>query len=135
VLSVDEEAVMTPDQGKAFAEHVMPLFLESAKTYAQLAPGTIALSAAFREKILGEKGGGRFSGLLVSSWLLLLISIGAGAFYTYLGIRIVDYYITGEPYWLHADIMYATMMVTFFAGAALLVIALTQQLLQQERRP
>jgi hypothetical protein len=124
---------MSPDQSKAFAEHVMPLFLDSAKNYSQLAAGAIALSVAFKEKVLGEKAGARVSGLLASAWLVLLISIGAGALYNYFGIGIVDHYVTGREISFHSDITYGVMLVTFFAGATLLVLALTQQLVARAR--
>jgi hypothetical protein len=61
---------------------------------------------AFNEKVLGDKLGASLSRALVVSWSLLRMSIGAAAVYGYLGVGVVNHYLTGEPIRFHPDVVY-----------------------------
>ena len=41
------------------AKTVMPLYIDTAKMFGQLAIGALAVSVVFREKVLGEVGNAR----------------------------------------------------------------------------
>lgn len=119
---------MDPEQAKAFAEHVMPAYIDGAKTFIQLSIGAIALSVAFKEKILGERTG-FVNGMLAASWVLLLLAMGSGALYLWVGARVVNTWETGAPMApIGGAWVYGTMLVTFYAGSVLLVMALVRHL-------
>ena len=126
---------MDPEQTKAFAEHVMPAYMDGAKTFIQLSIGAIALSVAFKEKIFGNRAG-FVTPLLAVGWILLLIATGAGAFYFWIGARVMNMWETGVPMPpIDGAWVYGTMLVTFYAGSVLLVLALARHLLTQKTQP
>jgi len=119
---------MDAQQAKAYAEHVMPAYIDGAKTFIQLSIGAIALSVAFKEKILGNKAG-FVTPMVAAAWVLLLVTTGAGALYLWVGARAVNAWETGAPMApVSGAGVYGTMLVTFYAGSILLVLALARHL-------
>jgi hypothetical protein len=119
---------------------IIPLYITSAQVFLQLSIGALALSIAFREKVLGEKGAISIEILLVSSWLCYLLTIGASAFYQYLAIKFLDsvsdhpaniYYF--EPLVREPSKVYGIMLVFFFLGSVLLVVSSAKQLFQRPK--
>jgi hypothetical protein len=107
----------------------IPLYIETAKNFLQLSTGLLALSVIFREKVLGENGPSYVSPALVSSWVCLLLSIGAGALYQYRAVKLLESF---SPFaakqtlfdaWFKAHVLYASMLVAFFLGAVLFAAA------------
>jgi hypothetical protein len=139
---------MTAEQfNSEFASDVMPLYIESARTYAQLAAGALGLTIVFREKVLGLEPGRGINALLVSCWVGFLGAIGASAYYQWVAVRLIEYskrYLAGlagdeEQYfpltvsWLWPGRAYGVMVALFFAGGVFLVAASALQL--GTRRP
>jgi len=87
---------MIDPQAMEFAKTVMPLYIDTAKTYAQLGIGALVLSIAFKERVLGELGRKSVSILLVVSWFLFLLTVGASAFYQYLAVKLIEINLVGE---------------------------------------
>jgi len=94
----------------------------------------------FLEKIGGEKNGPiRPGGLLITAWLLLLLSIGCGATYNYFAIKYLEMKagslgssLTDSSQLVHSPgLLYGAMLLTFWFGAVLLTIAAVLRL----RRP
>lgn len=126
-----------------FAKDVLPRYVESARNYAHLAAGALAVSVAFREKVLGQGGEGKPTALLLVSWLCLLVAIGAAAWYEYVAVKLIDLYLQGvarnrDPYgleyefplsveWLWPGYAYGMMVASFFAGALFFVLAAIEQ--------
>lgn len=79
---------MTPAE---MAKTIMPLYIDTAKTFGQLSVGALVLSVAFREKILGEKGRKSVTLMLVGSWFFFLVSIGTSALYQYVAVKFIVY--------------------------------------------
>jgi hypothetical protein len=126
----------------AYTKDVMPLYIDSAKTYAQLSIGALAFSIAFKEKVLGQKGPLRAGFVLISSWSLFLISIAASAWYQYISVKFIEFVRNSE---LTSDATpglvggllgpapaYGAMLVSFFLGALLLVVASSRQLFSSQ---
>jgi hypothetical protein len=123
-----------------FAKFVMPLYIDTAKTYAQLSVGALALTIVFKEKVLGEVGRLRINVLLVASWLCFLIAIAASAYYQWVAVRLIQYYMNqsvGDDTlyfplsvpWLWPGYAYGVMVAAFFVAAMLLVLTSLRQLL------
>ena len=122
------------------AKLIMPAYIDTAKTFGQLAVGALVLSVAFREKILGETGRKFVTLMMAGSWLLFLVSIGASALYQYLAVKFMIYLLATpdqlkgvKDIWDYAPFLapayiYAVMLVSFFLGALLLVLGAAQQL-------
>ncbi len=115
---------------------IIQMFIDSAETYIQLATGAIFLSATFGEKVMAKKGRLKVEPFLFSSWIALLISIGAGAIYQYAAIKFLDLKsgFAGSPgllpsIFLHRPaLLYGTMIVTFYLGAILFTISAIRRL-------
>jgi hypothetical protein len=90
---IDPEAV-------EFAKTVMPLYIDTAKTYAQLGIGALVLSIGFKERVLGELGRKSVSILLVVSWFLFLLTVGASAFYQCLAVKLIEANLVGREKFL-----------------------------------
>ena len=116
-------------------KEIMPLYLDSAKTFMSLSTGALGLTVAFREKIIGAQPGSRVSALMLVSWLLFLLTIGSSAFYQYLGVKFLDsvscypgkiqYF---EDLVRNPGRVYGCMLVFFFLGAVFFVVASWRQL-------
>jgi hypothetical protein len=124
-----------------FAKIIMPAFIETAKMFSQLSVGALVLSIGFQERVLGRTGRKFVTVFLVVSWFLLLIAIGSSAVYQWTAVHFMDYYLSGQPedfyppawwvFFMQPGVWYAVLMVTFFAGALLLVIGSAQQLFRK----
>jgi len=128
----------------AFTDKVLPLYIESARSYSQLAIGALVLTIAFREKVLAQEGRMRVGLLLVASWSSLLAAIGASAWYQYVAVKLIEI-ISRDPtsnpamegvseFPLSIPVLwpgyaYGAMVTFFFLGALLLVVASARQLL------
>lgn len=128
-----------------FAKEVMPLYIESAKSYAQLSAAALALTIIFKEKVMGESGRMRVNILMVSSWFFFLLSIGASAYYQWVAIRLIEHYrnlAAGYDglyfpltiWWLWPAYAYGLMVFCFFAGATLLMLTSAEQLFSGSTR-
>ena len=115
---------------------VMPLYIETAKSFAALSSGALGLTIVFYEKIVGAKPGEPVNGLMVASWLLYLLTITASALYQYLAVRFLDSVscypaapskiyqpLVGSP-----GFMYGAMLAFFLSASVLLVSAAWRQL-------
>jgi hypothetical protein len=117
---------------------IIPLYLDSAKTFMNLSSGAIGLTVVFREKIIGSQPGSRLSLPLMASWLFFLGCIGASAFYQYLGVKFLDS-ISCEPGKIQyfASLVsspgkvYGVMLILFVLGAISLVVSSWHQLRRQ----
>jgi hypothetical protein len=124
----------------AVDKDVMPLYLDTAKTYMNLSSGALALTIVFREKIVGSQPGSRVSVFLLFSWVSFLVTIGASAFYQYLAVKFLDS-VSGAPgpiqYFEYLvrrpGKVYGFMLVAFFLSACLLVFASWRELPRQLR--
>jgi len=119
---------------------IIPLYIDSAKTYLQLSIGALALSVVFREKILGERATKQIGIALLISWLFFLLAIGASALYQYLAIKHLDrassfHGITGylEYFVASPGKVYGMMLIFFFAGSVFLVVSSVRQLFGKQR--
>jgi hypothetical protein len=132
----------------AFTEHVIPLYIESARTYSQLSIGAIALTVTFREKVLAQQGKMRIGPLLFASWSSFLAAIGASAWYQYVAVKLIEVISRDPAQFITEDIefefplsvsllwpgyAYGVMVTSFFLGAVLLVIASSEQLLTRRK--
>ncbi len=108
---------------------IMPFYIDTAKMYMGLASGALGLTMAFRERIVGAAPGESVGGCMVASWFALLLAIGGSAFYQYLAVKYLDISSGATdkgPFPVLADnpgYVYGFMLVSFYAGAVLLVLA------------
>jgi hypothetical protein len=116
-------------------KEIIPLYLDSAKTFMSLSSGALALTVIFREKVIGSKPGTRVGHLMIASWLLFLLAIGSSASYQYFGTKFLDSVSCCPGPIQHFESLvrnpgrvYGCMLVFFFAGSALLVAAAWKQL-------
>jgi hypothetical protein len=129
------------------ARDLLPLYIDSAKSYAQLSAGALALTIVFKEKVLGDTGRMRLNVLLVLSWFSFLLAIGASTYYQWVAVRAIEHQayaavIGKEPAvyfpftidWLWPGYAYGAMVFFFFIGAIFLVLASAWQLLKPTSR-
>ena len=118
---------------ETFEQHriIIQMYIDSAKTYAQLSVGALALSIGFMERVMGDKPKLPTSRVLICSWACFLTSIGAGALYQYCAVKYLDVLADGAQN-ISANLryfaerpgtLYGTMLVTFCLGAILLTVA------------
>lgn len=69
---------------------IIPLYIDSAKTFMALSTGALGLTIAFREKIVGAKPGTKVGIPMQLSWLFFLLTGSLSAFYQYLGVKFLD---------------------------------------------
>jgi len=123
-----------------FTKEVMPLYIDSARAFAQLSAGALALTIAFKEKVLGEIGRMRINVLLITSWLCFLVAIGASAYYQWVAVRLIEqslHDLAGDETlhfpltvaWMWPGYAYGVMVIFFFVGSLLLILACASQLL------
>jgi hypothetical protein len=121
-----------------YAENIMPLWIDSAKTFAATASAALGLTVVFKDKVLGNSGRMRTSSFLLASWAFYILTIGTSIFYQWMAVHWIialreapdtssrpEYY----PFtWLGPHVIYGTMMICFFVGSIVLVIASAQEL-------
>jgi hypothetical protein len=107
---------------------IMPLYLDTAKTFMNLSSAALLLTIVFREKIVGSQPGTRVDRLMILSWLCFLLTIGASAFYQYLAVKFLDSLSCAPGSNQHFEYLvkdpgnvYGVMLVLFFVAATLLV--------------
>lgn len=120
---------------KGYAKDVLPLFIDSAKGFSQMAIAALALTIVFKEKVLGAPGPMKVSGLLIASWSCFLVTIGTAITYQWLAIRLISLKNRYEPEYFpltHHSVwpgnIYGVMLISFFVGAILLVTTSALQL-------
>jgi hypothetical protein len=114
---------------------IMPLYLDTAKTYMNLSAGALALTIVFREKVVGSQPGTRVSAVMLMSWMSFLLAIGSSALYQYFAVKFLDsvscapgpiqYF---ESFVKNPGRIYGVMLVFFFVGSSFLVLAGWRQL-------
>jgi hypothetical protein len=117
-------------------KEVMPLYMDTAKTFETLSSGALGLSIVFYEKIVGATPGTRVNRIMVASWFLYLLAIAASAFYQYLAVRFLDWVscaAAAETKLLQLlikapGLVYGAMLVFFLFASVLLVLAAWRQL-------
>jgi hypothetical protein len=121
-----------------YAEHVMPLWIDGAKTFAATASAALGLTIIFKEKVIGNSGRMKTSAYLIGSWLSYLLCIGTSILYQWMAAR----WIIALPDAPHTDarpeyypfphlglhVIYGVMMACFFIGSILLVNASVQEM-------
>jgi len=123
---------------KGFAKDVLPLFIDSAKVFAQMSIAALGLTIIFREKVLGQAGPMKVNWLMVGSWACYLITFFFSLVYQWLAIRLIslrNHY--EDPYFpltirqFYPGNIYGAMLITFFIGSLLLVVGSSIQLLSK----
>jgi len=114
---------------------IIPLYLDTAKTYMNLSSGALALTIVFREKVIGSQPGTPVNAVMLMSWLSFLLAIGSSAFYQYLAVKFLDSVscAPGAIQYFESLVkspgrVYGVMLVFFFVGSSLLVLAGWRQL-------
>ena len=116
-------------------KQIINMFSEKAKTYTQVSIAGLILPINFIRQVLGvtqEKAIKEYlTWPLVLSWLLFLIAIATGLLYQYIAVKLIearfenwaDFY--GGLKWFidRPDKIYAAMMIAFYVGALLFVLA------------
>ena len=129
----------------------MPLYIDSAQAYLQLAVAALGLTVVFKEKVLGLEGKMRVTRWLLTSWTCLLASIGVGAWYQYVAVKWIAWcYFAPQAapvqfplsvFMLRPGPAYFAMVGFFYIGSLLLVVASARQLMsadavgEQQPRP
>jgi hypothetical protein len=111
-------------------KEIISLYIDTTKSFLNLSTGALSLTIVFREKIIGLATCGHVSKWMVASWFCYLLAIGFGALYQYCGVKFLDSssrspgakgifgFFEKNPGWL-----YGLMLVCFFLGSLLLVVA------------
>ena len=114
---------------------IIPLYIESAKTFMSLAAGALGLTITFREKIVGLKAGGAVSRTMIISWLFFLLTIASSSFYQYFGVKFLDSVSCFPGTIQYFEILvrnpgkiYGVMLISFILGSLFLVISAGSQL-------
>ena len=121
------------------AKETMPMYIDSAKNYAQISAAALALTVVFREKILGESGKVKTNWLLFSTWFCFLLTIGLSVIYQWVAVRWLEYRIEAtlgindwrfpiNHFLLQPGIIYGEMIFMFIAAAVLLFLTSARQL-------
>lgn len=119
-------------------QKIMPLFIDNAKTYTQIASAALALTITFVRDVLGVKSDDpiRPDCWLVTAWILFLIAIGSGVYYQYLGVKFLEWKSGIErshrswPLYLikHPWPVYAVMLLGFYFGMVLFAVSAIKRL-------
>jgi hypothetical protein len=118
----------------------MPLYIDSAKTYAQLSMAALGVTITFKEKVLGAKPGRFLDALFLASWFSFVLAVGASAYYQWVAVRLIQYmkedlagqameYFPLTVSWLWPGYAYGVMVSCFFLATLLLVVTATRRLL------
>ncbi len=130
------EPISIADSARLF----MPMFIDNAKVYMQLAMATLVATVIFQEKTSHAKLMNQRDLVLIGSWIMLLLCIGLSALYQYLAIERMM--VALESPMMHSRMpksliyspgrVYAFMMFTFYLGAVLFVVSAARQLLRRQ---
>ena len=116
---------------------IMPLYIDTAKSYMNLGSGALALTITFREKIIGSSPGDKVGRFMILSWIFFLLAIGSSALYQYFAVKFLDSvscfpgtiqmfeYLVSNP-----GKIYFAMLFTFYLGAVFLVITAWRHMTQ-----
>ena len=127
-----------------YAEHVMPLWIDGAKTFAATASAALGLTIVFKEKVLGNSGRMKTGSSLLASWLAYLGCIGTSVVYQWMAVHWIialrddpstsvrpEYY----PFpWLAPHDVFGIMVAFFFLGSFLLIQTSVLQLREAHAR-
>lgn len=113
---------------------IMGLYIDNAKTYAQLSGGALLLTVAFAREVLGVQEGEPMplDWSLVATWISFLVSTIAAATYQYFAVRFLEgrsgapvhhkldwpRFLRDNPY-----LVYALMMFSFYLGAVFFTVS------------
>jgi hypothetical protein len=110
---------------------IIGMFIENAKIYTQFSGGGLAISIIFLREVVGvaKDQPMPLDWLLIISWICFLISIGAGVYYQYLGVKFLEAKskLTWKPVIFPKRLInrpwpvYLVMMLAFYVGAIFLV--------------
>jgi len=117
-------------------KEIMPLYIDTAKSFATLSSGALGLTIIFYEKIVGAKPGDRINKAMVTTWLLYLLTIASSAIYQYLAVRFLDWVSCWpakesalyQSFIERPGYVYGVMLFFFLSASAMLVIAAWRQL-------
>lgn len=119
----------------------IPMYIDTTKTFIQLATSLLGVSVVFREKIAGGTAATRLCRTLVVSWASLLLSVAAGALYQYRAVKFLESLSKAPGRTTLFDrlfsppaILYAGMLVFFFVGAMFFVLAAWQGFTQERQQ-
>lgn len=111
-------------------KQIMPLYIETAKTFLNISSAALGLTIVFREKIVGAQPGVHVSNLMVASWMCYLLTIATSAFYQYLAVKFLDSVSCAkgavqmfETLVANPGCVYGVMLVLFVLASLLLVLA------------
>ena len=121
---------------------IIPLYLESARTYLQLSIALLGLTVVFRERIFGPETLPRINVSTLLCWGTLLLSIGFNALYQYAAVHFIDAQSAypGKaflPSWLvnNPGRAYGAMVVLFYIGSLLFVVPAFSDLRSRMKSP
>ena len=127
-----------PSADFAMEEKIMPLFIENAKTYTQIASAALALTITFVRDVLGVKSDEPIQPdrWLVAAWILFLVAIGSGMYYQYLGVKFLEWksgIVRSHRSWpvyliKHPWPVYAVMLLSFYTGMILFAVSAIRRL-------
>lgn len=121
---------------KSHYAEIMKAFIDTAKTFTQLATAALLLPIVFFRQLLGVDATKpvRADSLLLLSWASFLLAIGFGLLYQYLAVKyLAAIFWEGDwkdSNWLVKNPGYAfgCMLITFFLGALFFVVKAYVQL-------
>ena len=133
---------MTADEKQTKTEFerdlgVMKMYMESAKNFITLSSAALALTVTFSKQILGQSAPIVAGGALKATWLLLLLSIGAGLLYQYYAGKYMEVrYAPGGPTFLpwpkviadYPGAAYGFMVISFYIGMVVFTLSAFCQL-------
>jgi hypothetical protein len=122
-----------PDPSFTMEEKIMPLFIDNAKTYTQISSAALALTITFVRDVLGVKDDEPIilDRWLIAAWVLLLVAVGSGVYYQYLGVKFLEWKSGLErshsswPVKLiqHPWPIYGLMLISFYVGMILFAVS------------
>jgi hypothetical protein len=132
------EIESSPKIDKEFSDYYikkMTMYIDNAKSYIQIATGSLIIPITFHKQLLGQKDSTPFmpDNYLVCSWFAFAIAIGSGLFYQYLAVKRVETRVEkthARFFDKRPQIFYFIMLVTFYIGTILFVISANCRLSQ-----
>lgn len=117
---------------------IMPLYIDTAKTYMNLSAGALALTITFREKVIGSNPGDDVGRFMIASWVFFLLAIGSSSAYQYFAVKFLDS-ISCSPGSIqifehlvrNPGNVYFVMLLMFCLGAIFLVISAWRNIFQK----